>query len=405
LLVADEAARALVRGDALRALGLVGRDESARGLTLRGIAYAQLGDLELARQSLERAQGLASDPLGRARTRAALVEIALAAGDPAPAARAARESAEELERLGDLRNAVMQWLVAARAEVLLGQLGEARRVVEAALARPLDADVRAVALLASAEIAMRAALATAARDALGGARRALEDAPNELLARAIVALERELTKPIARLSHRGATREADLFAVEAASAGDWLLVDACRRIAIGGRATISFSKRPLLFALLHALARAWPDSVPRDELAGSVFESRRVNPSHRSRLRVEIGRLRKAISGVAEPVATADGYTLATERDVVILVTGLEDDAAADEDARIALLLGDGARWSAQALAEHAGVSKRTVQRALAPLIESGVVVRTGKGRESRYERAGAPIASRSLLLGLLPKS
>ena len=65
-----------------------------------------------------------------------------------------------------------------------------------------------------------------------------------------------------------------------------------------------------------------------------------MNASHRSRLRVEIGRLRKATSGVAEPVATAVGYTLATERDVVILVTGREDDATADEDARIALLLG-----------------------------------------------------------------
>ena len=46
-----DAGRALARGEALRALALVGRDESALGLTLRGIAYAQLGDLELARES------------------------------------------------------------------------------------------------------------------------------------------------------------------------------------------------------------------------------------------------------------------------------------------------------------------------------------------------------------------
>ena len=36
------AALALGRGDALAALGLVGRAEGAAGLTLRGIAYAQI---------------------------------------------------------------------------------------------------------------------------------------------------------------------------------------------------------------------------------------------------------------------------------------------------------------------------------------------------------------------------
>ncbi|MBA3546205.1 MAG: helix-turn-helix domain-containing protein, partial [Nannocystis sp.] len=43
-----DAARALATGDPLRALAIVGRDDGAPGLTLRGIAYAQLGDLELA---------------------------------------------------------------------------------------------------------------------------------------------------------------------------------------------------------------------------------------------------------------------------------------------------------------------------------------------------------------------
>ncbi|MDB5214594.1 MAG: hypothetical protein JWO86_2521, partial [Myxococcaceae bacterium] len=52
------AAQALARGDALQALGSVGRADDALGLTLRGIAYAQLGDLDLARTSLERADKL-----------------------------------------------------------------------------------------------------------------------------------------------------------------------------------------------------------------------------------------------------------------------------------------------------------------------------------------------------------
>jgi DNA-binding IclR family transcriptional regulator len=76
-----------------------------------------------------------------------------------------------------------------------------------------------------------------------------------------------------------------------------------------------------------------------------------------------------------------------------------------DDSARVSLLLGDGASWSAQSLAEHAGVSKRTVQRALSILVERGAVTRSGAGREVRYQREGTPLASRLLLLGLLPKA
>ncbi|WP_224242782.1 tetratricopeptide repeat protein [Hyalangium gracile] len=396
-----DAGRALASGEPLRALGLVGRVESALGLTLRGIAYAQLGDLELAKQSLERALSLEDDPLRRARARAALVELALSLGDPAPAARAARESADELARLGDARNAAMQRLVLARAEVLLGRLGEARRVVEEVTAMELAPDLRAVALLAQAEIGIRAIATTAARDALTRARRALEEAPHHLLARALLALEQELSRPIARVLRGGELRDADLFTIEDVSRGEVLLVDACRRLAIGGRVTIPLARRPVLFALLLVLARAWPASVPRDELAARAFDVRRVNASHRSRLRVEIGRLRKVMDGLAaEPVATTDGYALESKREVVVLLPPSDDEVA-----RIALLLGDGAAWSAQGLAEHAGISKRTAQRALAALVASGGAIRTGKGKDLRYTRPGTPIASRMLLLGLVPRT
>jgi hypothetical protein len=156
-----------------------------------------------------------------------------------------------------------------------------------------------------------------------------------------------------------------------------------------------------LFALLLALARAWPSSISRDDLAAKAFDTRRVNASHRIRLRVEIGRLRKVIDGLgAEPTASADGYVLESKRDVVVLLPPSDD-----EGARIALLLGDGAAWSVRGLAEHAGVSKSTAQRALAALVESGGAVRTGTGKNVRYTRPGTPIASRMLLLGLVPKS
>jgi len=395
-----DAARALASGEALRALGLVGRVESALGLTLRGIAYAQLGDLEQARAALEQAVGITRDPRTRARARAALVEIALSTGEPAPAARAAKASASDLERLGDARNAAMQRLVLARAEVLLGRLSEARRVVDEVLAADLAPDLRAVASLAQAEIAVRSVSASAARAALARARSCLAEVPNQLLARALVALEQELSRPIARTLRKGIIRDVDLFAVEEVSRGEVLLVDACRRLAIGGRVTIPLAKRSVLFALLFELARGWPGSVARDELAARAFDVRKVNASHRSRLRVEIGRLRKVMDGLAaEPVATADGYVLESKRDVVVLLPPTDDEAA-----RISILLGDGATWSAQGLAEHAGVSKSTAQRALAALVRSGGAVRTGKGKDVRYTRPGTPIASRMLLLGLVPK-
>jgi tetratricopeptide (TPR) repeat protein len=394
-----DAGRALARGEALHALGLVGRAESALGLTLRGIAYAQLGDLELARRSLERAVALADDRGTRARARAALVEVALGAGDPAPAARAARASVEELSALGDVRNAAMQRLVLARAEVLLGRLGDARLAVAQVLSSEVAPDLRAVACLVQAELAIRALAATTARDALLRARRCLDGAPHPLLDRALATMERELSQSIARTLRDGVLESADLFAIERVSRGDVLLVDACRRLVVGGRVTIPLARRPILFALLLELARAWPRSVRRDDLAAGAFDVRRVNASHRARLRVEIGRLRRVLDGpAAEPVATPDGYVLSTERAVVILLPPADDDGA-----RVALLLGDGASWSAQGLAEHAGISRRTAQRALGALVASGAVIRTGKGQDVRYARPGLPIASRMLLLGLAP--
>ncbi len=394
------ATRALANGEPLRALGLIGREDSAVGRLLRGIAYAQLGDLDLARESLACAASLADDAGTRARARAALAEIALNTGDPAPAARAAEASAQELDALGDTRNAAMQRLVLARAEVLLGRLGEARHVVDQVVATDLPPDLGALACLTQAEIAVRALAATQAHSALARARRLLEGAPHPLLERALAALERELSMPVARIVRSGSVADADLFAIEGVSTGQVLLVDACRRLAVGGRVTIPLARRPVLFALLLGLARAWPASVARDALAARAFDARQVNASHRARLRVEVGRLRKVMDGLAaEPTATQDGYALFSKREVVTLLPPSDDDVA-----RIGFLLADGASWSAQGLAEHAGVSKRTAQRALASLVESGAVIRTGKGRRMSYARLGGAIASRMLLLGLVPK-
>jgi hypothetical protein len=309
----------------------------------------------------------------------------------------------------------MQRLVLARAEVLLGRLDAARSVVEKVVATELPPDLRALACFTQAEIAVRALAPAEARSALARARRYLEGAPHLLLGRAIDALERQLLLPVARLLRAGTVADADLFAIEGVSGGEVLLVDACRRVAIGraeritgdasasttgDRFTVPLARRPVLFALLMVLARAWPAPVGRDELAARAFEVRQVNASHRARLRVEIGRLRKVMSALAaEPIAAEEGYVLRSQREVVVLMPPSDDDVA-----RIGFLLADGASWSARGLAEHAGVSRRTAQRALGALVESGAVIRTGRGRQVSYARLGGAIASRMLLLGLLPK-
>jgi hypothetical protein len=291
--------------------------------------------------------------------------------------------------------------VVARAEVLLGKLGDARRRVDELLAKSLDGDVRSVALFASAEIAVRELSATRARDRLAEAAEAARRAANGLLERTVVSFSTELTRPIARIVNGQRESDADLFAVESASAGDVLLVDACRRIVVAGRASVRLARKPVLFALLRVLALAAPSPVPRDELAATAFDVKRVNASHRARLRVELGRLRKELAGIAEPVATKEGYVLESRRPVRVLLPPSDT-----PDATVALLLADGAAWTAQAVADHANVSKRTALRALSALAQAGRVMRVVKGKDVRYlAPARSAIASRLLLLGLAGRS
>jgi len=64
----DAAARALASGDPLAALNAVAGDESGHGRALRGIALAQLDELDDARRELRAAaEALRDAPLYRAR--------------------------------------------------------------------------------------------------------------------------------------------------------------------------------------------------------------------------------------------------------------------------------------------------------------------------------------------------
>src|SRR6185436_1133762 len=89
-----------------------------------------------------------------------------------------------------------------------------------------------------------------------------------------------------------------------------LIVDACRNAVHGSGHTIGLARRPVLFTLARLLAEAWPRDASRDLLVARAFRARRADESHRARLRVEMGRLRRVLRGIAEVIATENGFVL-----------------------------------------------------------------------------------------------
>jgi len=138
----------------------------------------------------------------------------------------------------------------------------------------------------------------------------------------------------------------------------------------------------VLFALARALAEGWPGDVERDGLIMRAFRSRHPDETHRARLRVEIGRLRRLVAPLATIEATARGFALVprVRREVVVLVPPIDG-----EQASLQALLTDGAAWSTSALALALGASQRTVQRALAELEAAGRVRSFGRARAQRW--------------------
>jgi hypothetical protein len=163
-------------------------------------------------------------------------------------------------------------------------------------------------------------------------------------------------------------------------------VDACRHVVRRGVTVVSLATRPVLFALARALAEAWPGDVSRDGLLARVFGAKSADESHRARLRVEAGRLRRALRTLAEVRATKRGFALAPRRarQVVVLAWPFEENGPDDHGAVLAFLA-DGESWSSSALALALRTSQRTVQRALDALSASGKVQSFGRGRARRW--------------------
>jgi DNA-binding transcriptional ArsR family regulator len=117
-------------------------------------------------------------------------------------------------------------------------------------------------------------------------------------------------------------------------------------------------------------------------LVARAFGSTGADESHRARLRVEIGRLRRVLRPLAEVRATKRGFALSPRRarDVVVLAPPADDPHAA-----VLGFLGDGESWSSSALALALGTSQRTVQRSLDALTAAGKVQSFGRGRARRW--------------------
>ena len=392
------AARALAAGDPLGALKRVALRDDAPALALRGIAMAQLGDFVRAKELLRKAARTfgPKESVARARCVVAEAEIALASRDlgwPPKTLDAARAI---LEAHGDRLNAAYARYLEVRRLVLIGHLDEAERMLADLDPSPFPPARRTVHALVVAGIAMRRLRTKEARDAISRAESSARDARIPALTAEVESASRILNTPAARLITRGGERPLLLDEVEALLASKALVVDACRNAVRNASTVVLLARRQVLFALARALGEAWPGDVPRDLLLARAFGARFVDESHRARLRVEIGRLRKALRSLAGIGATKLGFALAPRgtRDVVVLARPVEE-----EHADVLAFLADGESWSSSALALALGASQRTVQRALDSLAAVGKVQSFGQARARRWITPPVPGFTTILLL------
>jgi hypothetical protein len=378
------AARALAGGDPLGALNRVALRNDPPALALRGIAMAQLGEFVRAKLLVRRAaRGFGSkEAASRARCVVAEAEIALASRDLGWPAEALDKARATLEDHGDVVNAAHARYLTSRRLLLIGRVDDADQELAAIAWHPLPPALVAACELVAAGIAMRRIRADVARDALTRGLRAARVAGIPALITELESALLNLDTPVARLLVRGAGPTLLLDDVETLFASPAFVVDACRNVVRHSGVVISLATRPVLFSLMHALATAWPDDVPREALITNVFRTKHADDSYRVRLRVEIGRLRDVLRPLAEVEATKRGFVLLT-RDaagVVVLARPVDEVYAS-----LLALLADGEAWSSSALALALGASQRNVQRGLESLSAAGKVQSFGRGRARRW--------------------
>jgi len=378
------AARALATGDPLGALNRVALRDDAPALALRGIAMAQLGDLNRAKALVRRAARAFGprEAVARARCVVAEAEIALASRNLAWPTKSLAAASALLEAHDDRANAAHARYLEARRLLLIGRLDDAEDKLAQLDLSALTPALRAIHELTVAGISMRRVRARAAYAALARAEEAARWARIPALVAEVGQALAVLDTPAARLIARGEERPLLLEEVETLLASKALVIDACRNLV---------RERNLLVP-----REAWPGDVSRDVLLARAFGAKHADESHRARLRVEIGRLRRLLRAVARVSATKQGFALAPRgvREVVVLARPVEE-----RHAPVLAFLADGESWSGSALALALGASQRTVQRALKELAGAGKVQSSGRGRARRWMTPPLPGFATTLLL------
>ena len=272
-----------------------------------------------------------------------------------------------LEAHGDRLNAAHARYLEVRRLLLISRIEEAEHMLTQLDPTKLPPALRAVHELVAAGIALRRLQTNAARDALARARLAASQADIPALIAEVESASLVLNTPAARLIANGAERTLVLEDVEALQSSDTLVVDACRYVVREAGKTVSLASRPVLFQLARALGEAWPGDVSRDVLLRRAFGAKLADESHRARLRVEIGRLRKILRTLATISATKSGFLLAPcrARDVVVLARPVEEEHGA-----VLALLTDGESWSS--LGSGAGTGYQPTQRAAGARLARG---------------------------------
>ena len=392
------AAKALALGDALGALNYIALRDDPPALALRGIAMAQLGDLTRAKALVRRAARAFGprEAVARARCVVAEAEIALASRNLAWPTKSLAAASALLEAHDDRANAAHARYLEARRLLLIGRLDDAEDKLAQLDLSALTPALRAIHELTVAGISMRRVRARAAYAALARAEEAARWARIPALVAEVGQALAVLDTPAARLIARGEERPLLLEEVETLLASKALVIDACRNLVRERNLLVPLARRPVLFALVRTLGEAWPGDVSRDVLLARAFGAKHADESHRARLRVEIGRLRRLLRAVARVSATKQGFALAPRgvREVVVLARPVEE-----RHAPVLAFLADGESWSGSALALALGASQRTVQRALKELAAAGKVQAFGRGRARRWMTSPLPGFATTLLL------
>ncbi|AQZ53880.1 hypothetical protein [Martelella mediterranea] len=401
----NAAAQALATGNPLLALNRVALRNDAPAMALRGIAMAQLGDLDRARIALRDAARIfgRKHPVAHSRCVVAEAEIALVSRDLSAVPTMLAEAGTQLQKHGDHINAFHASVLEARHLLLVGRIDAAERLLGSIDPTNLQASLRTAYELVSSGIAMRRLRAAAASAALARAESAARFAGISALIAEVQSTGLMLKKPAARLISNCTEQALRLDDVERLLASDSLVVDACRYVIRHQEQVLPLTTRPVLFELARAMAERWPGDASREAMLSAAFGAKHADESHRARLRVEIARLRAEIAELATISATASGFAISANKAPRIVVLAPPTDSP---HAELLALLADGEAWPSSALSLALDKSPRSVQRALDKLRVDGKVHAIGRGRSRRW--MAPPILgfpSVLLLPGALPGS